>query len=727
MRDKFRGMITRVASALLLMVIAFVIAKPLYAQRPMNNNSGMGNSNPLFNNSNNDQQFGSNPYANPEEQDDEDQEGKGADSTKDEKKIRKPLESYFFSDSIRALPNFKWSIKREYNQVDIMPLDTTLYDFRIDYPYRRIGVGDMSLGGLGQASQPINYFLRSESNDFAFSKVFDTYTYNMENVPFFNVKTPFTHLNYAESGQKTYREANFSLTHAQNISPSTGFNVEYKSRGTKGLYTRQDTKNHNLSVALSHTGKRYSVHAGFINNHITAEENGGVVGAWAIRDTTFEMAVGTPFKLASAQAQNIYRNTSFFAEQSYGIPLEPVTESDFSISHLSAVYIGHSIEYNRWSKTYKDVYSTYIDERGDRDEESGAYVPVEKGYYENWYINPRSTRDTLFESRLSNRVYIQAQPWDRNGVIGTLSGGLGLDLYTFSQFEMGSYLSGKLLKEKFTSYFAYGSIDGKIKRYVDWGAKLKYYPSEYRSGDMSAEANIALKAYIQNRPIILSGRLSVDRRSPSYWQENLFSNHFVWFTPLAKENETRLEVNFEIPEYALKLSAWQGVLSNKIYYDESSEVAQNIGEVSLTSLYADKDFRINGFHLNHRVLMQWSTNQRVVPVPLFSAYLSYYYEFWVTKNVLKAQLGVDGRYTSSYYMPGYNPALSVFYNQREVQMGDYPEMDIYIAGKWKRMRLYFKYQHVNNGLFGNNDYFSVANYPHNPGMFKIGFSWGFYD
>lgn len=33
---------------------------------------------------------------------------------------------------------------------------------------------------------------------------------------------------------------------------------------------------------------------------------------------------------------------------------------------------------------------------------------------------------------------------------------------------------------------------------------------------------------------------------------------------------------------------------------------------------------------------------------------------------------------------------------------------------------------VNKGLFGNGEYFSAANYPLNPGMFKS-VSWGFYD
>ena len=38
-----------------------------------------------------------------------------------------------------------------------------------------------------------------------------------------------------------------------------------------------------------------------------------------------------------------------------------------------------------------------------------------------------------------------------------------------------------------------------------------------------------------------------------------------------------------------------------------------------------------------------------------------------------------------------------------------------------------KYQHINRGLFGNGEYFAIAKYPLNPGMFKMGISWGFYD
>ena len=293
---------------------------------------------------------------NPAPEDEEGQAQQPVDSTK-EKRIKKPLESYFFSDSIRALPNFKWNVSQDYNRVRIEPLDTTLTAWRIDYPFYRNGVGDAPIGALGQGSVPLNYFERPQWQDFSFASPFHSYIYDMRNAPFYNGKRPFLQMTYIESGQKRYRETNFEIRHAQNISPSTSFSIDYKSRGTRGLYEWSRTKNQNIAVTVAHTGKRYSVHAGYVNNHIETQENGGVVGEWAIRDTVFEMPSGVPMRLTNAKAENIYRNHAFFLTQSYAIPLQRVTENDFSLADLSAVFIGHSIEYDIWSKTYTDTVS----------------------------------------------------------------------------------------------------------------------------------------------------------------------------------------------------------------------------------------------------------------------------------------------------------------------------------------------------------------------------------
>ena len=658
----------------------------------------------------------------------EGEEGEQPDSTDVKKKRpKRPNESYYFSDTVRALPNWKWSIDPDFNRVNIAPLDTTLSDWRIDYVFYRKGVGDMALGGLGQSTQPVNWFDRRQDADFSFARSYDAYTARLDNVPFYNGKKPLTNLLYLEAGQKRYREEHFELVHSQNITPSTSANVNYKARSTMGRYDWQRTKNHVLSVAVAHTGKRYSIHAAYMHNNINTRENGGVVGEWAIADTTFEMPSGVPMRLASSEAHNHYRNHAFFVRQAYAIPLQRVTEYDFSLADLSAVYFGHQFEFNTWSKVYTDKRSTYTNERDHYNEELGKWESGTHSYYEDWFITPQNTRDSISERLISNKLFVQVQPWDRNGVVSTIDGGIGLDLHTYSYLRLTDYVSGKMTKDKRTSWYIYGAASGKIKRYADWGVDAKYYPSGYRGGDLSVDAKITLRAFIREHPLILSGRFLQELRSPSYWEENLFSNHYTWFNSFDKESETRFEVNFSVPDFALEVGAWQGVINEMIYNGADSRVAQHSGTVSLTSLYARKDFRIAGLHLDHRALVQITSDESVLPVPTFSAFLSYYYEFWVKRDVLRVQIGLDGRFNTAYYAPSYNPALSAFFNQREVRIGNYPYIDFFVSAKWKRMRILLKVQHLNQNLFGNGEYFQVARYPLNPRMFKLGISWSFYD
>ena len=655
-----------------------------------------------------------------------------------EKREKRALESYYFNDTVRALNNWLWTVDKDFDRVNIAPIDTTLQDWRIDYVFYRKGVGDMALGGLGQSTQPINWFDRRQSNDFIFARSYDAYTVRVDNVPYYNCKTPFSNLSYLESGQKRYREEHFELIHTQNIDPSTSANITYRARSTMGQYLWQRTKNHALSLGFAHTGKHYSVHAAYINNLIDARENGGIVGEWALSDPTFELPSGIPTRLGderNSKAENHYRNNAIVIKQAYAIPLARVTEYDFSLADLPAVYVGHQFEYNTWSKVYTDLRSTYTNLRDHFDKESGEWVPAEGlEYYDNWYIDPRKSRDSISERLLSNKFYVQVQPWDRDGAISTIDGGVGIDLHTYSYLRLEDYVAGKVTKDKRTSWYMYGATGGKIKRYADWGVDAKYYPSGYRGGDFSMDGNVVLRAYIRELPLILSGRFKQEFRSPAYWQESLFSNHYMWFNSFDKESETRFEVNFSVPSIALELGFWQGIIGNMIYYDggrteQDPDVAikQHSDIVSLTSLYARKDFRVAGFHFDHRALVQISSDESVLPVPALSAYLSYYYEFWVKRDVLRVQLGIDARYNTSYYAPSYNPALSAFFNQHEVRVGSYPYMDAYLSAKWKRMRILLKYQHLNHGLFGNGEYFQVARYPLNPGMFKMGISWSFYD
>ena len=61
------------------------------------------------------------------------EEGAVGDTTQTkEKREKRALESYYFNDTVRALHNWQWTIDRDFDRVNIAPLDTTLQDWRID-------------------------------------------------------------------------------------------------------------------------------------------------------------------------------------------------------------------------------------------------------------------------------------------------------------------------------------------------------------------------------------------------------------------------------------------------------------------------------------------------------------------------------------------------------------------------------------------------------------------
>lgn len=659
--------------------------------------------------------MGLNPFASDEEE--------PADTTRKARE-RKPFESYFFPDSIALSNTFVWHVDTYRNKLNMSAIDSVLYDSHIYYPYQRLGVGDAYQGSLGGASIPLSYFDRPRFDDYTFASPFYSYLWTPENANFYNVKVPFSQFSYYWGGQKKKAEESFHIIHAQNISPSTGFNVDYKSRGKRGDYDNERGRAKNLSVALQHTGQKYSLHAGYIFNTTQNYENGGLVNDLDLGDTDFELPENIPVRLGDAR--NTFKNNTYYVVQSYGIPLRKLTEDDFSIADRSSIFVGHSFTYSRWGKVYSDTransqWTETIDIEGEEPQ------TVTHEYYDNWYINPIETRDSLFESVMTNRVFMQIQPFDREGVIGTIDAGIGMDNHRYYQFSPGDYISGDFKAHKETAYYAYGAVEGKIKRYADWGGDLKIHPTGYRSGDLSAGAHASVSAFIKGKPVTLSGKFSYERRSPGYWESNYFSNHYAWSNSFDKENETRIEAALLIPSFDLEVRAWQSVVNNKIYYNASSLPTQHDGSVSVTGVYARKDFRLGGFHLNHRVLLQWSSAEEIIPVPLASAFLAYYFEFNVVRNVLRVQVGFDARYNTPYYAFGYNPSVMAFYNQREKEVGGYPMIDAFVSAKWKRMRILVKYQHVNNGLFGGEDYFMLHRYPQNAGVMKLGISWNFYD
>jgi hypothetical protein len=133
--------------------------------------------------------------------------------------------------------------------------------------------------------------------------------------------------------------------------------------------------------------------------------------------------------------------------------------------------------------------------------------------------------------------------------------------------------------------------------------------------------------------------------------------------------------------------------------------------------------------LENRVVIQHSTNDSVMPVPLVILQNRLYYHGVWFRRAMEAQIGVDLRYFTRYHSPVLCPATGLFATQQEVKTGNYPWMSVYANFYVRSIRLRFfaHYQHLNR-LFmqKNTNYLAMPDYPTNRDIFRAGVAWHFY-
>jgi hypothetical protein len=141
-------------------------------------------------------------------------------------------------------------------------------------------------------------------------------------------------------------------------------------------------------------------------------------------------------------------------------------------------------------------------------------------------------------------------------------------------------------------------------------------------------------------------------------------------------------------------------------------------------------------HFDNRVLIQYSSEPDIVPLPTVAANLRWYAQFVVQKdeskthNVMEMQIGINAFWNTAWYAPAWNPALGVFHNQNVNLYNNGPYFDVFMNIQWKRCCIFLKYQNVGRGWpMRTRDYFTADHYVYTAdgtdGL-KLGIFWPFY-
>ena len=670
------------------------------------------------------------------------------------------LETYAVPDTMQYKRMITWTHDRFFNDVRLFDYDTTYNYHFYDLPVYGQDVNATHLGTAGSASQLYNYFKREEAEDAIFFTPYQIYNYTPENLPMFNTKTPYTELAYWGTlfGKDEKEESNIKILTTQNILPEWNVTLEYHRFGSKGMLQNEDTDNRTFVASTNYMGKRYLMHAGYIYNKVTRTENGGITDNFWIRDTTVD---GKEIAVALSDAHTKIKKNTVFLDQSYRIPFsfiydigkgkhkarkaekarrdsilatgdssaiaalmaedkaakEAEAAADSLDRDITSAFIGHSSEYTVYTKNYTDVIDT-----GD---ETG------RGFYNNnFFINPVTSTDSMRVMRLENRIFLRLQPWKADGIVSKLDVGIGDKLLNYYDYSPSNYLNTKR-NTVLNSLYLYAGAQGQYKKYLNWNATGKYTFLGHEINDFGIDANVTFSAYPFRRdktsPLLLNAHFETSLKEPDHYQQRLYTNHFKWENDFGKISTTKIEGRLMIPRWKMEAMFGYALLGNNIYYDTDGMIRQNGQAMSVMTAYLRKDFRLWKFHLDHQALFQLSSNQNVLPLPMLALNFRYYLQFDVVRNVMQMQLGANGRFTTKWNAPAFNPAVGVFHNQNEELYGNCPDIDVFVNIQWKRACIFVKLINVGMGWPNRQaDYFSAHHYIIPQRVIKVGIFWPFY-
>ena len=638
------------------------------------------------------------------------------------------LEAFALSEDMQYKRIIEWNVDQYTHRLSVREPDTSYnYHFN-DYPFWRKDVNATWLGVPGSPAQYYNFFLRESDERVEFYKAQEIWSFSPNTIPNYNTKTPYTELAYYGTilGDDAKESDNLHILSTQNILPELNLTLSYDRFGGGGILESETVKNKTFSARVNYLGKRYMGHLGYIYNMVDRKENGGITDRTWVRDTLIEHRE-IPVTLSNANSK-IVKHT-WYLNQQYRIPFEflkkskepedslaasaPEPPKDTLDRNVTTVFIGHSSEWSRYSRLYTDAINTQL----------------AAAYYNNVFNFGQQSADSLGTMKLDNKVFLRLQPWGSEGIVSKIDAGLGDELRHY--FDSSSV---RPLRHVENSVYAYAGAEGQFKKYFNWDARLKVNFLGYKIGDTELDAGAAINLYPFRRartsPLTLTGRFSSTLLEPDYYQQVIRTNHYSWENDFSKISTTKLRATLDIPRWRLNADVGYALLANNIYYDTLGIVQQNTKAMSVISASLRKEFVAGPMHFDNRVLLQYSSDQEVLPLPLVALNLRWFVQFDVQPRVMQMQIGANAYYNTKWYAPAWNPALGVFRNQNKELYNNGPYMDLFVNIQWKRLCLYVKYQNVGRGWpMDRRDYFTAHGYVFtSDGMngLKLGMFWPFY-
>ena len=615
-------------------------------------------------------------------------------------------------DSLASRDEFKVELseKTTYKDYKIIPylkdtvyVDTTLTIAK-DYKFNFIRKDDfelLSFNNQGQTYNKLAYDFDDVSLYPELGARAKHFNYlEVDDVNYYQVATPFTELAYRkglEQGQFLDALITLNFNKRQNAS----FN--YKGLRSLGKYRNSLASHGNLKFTYSYISKneRYKIKSHLTAQELFNEESGGLtdesIEYFESDNEDFEDRgrLETYFR----NAENMLRANRYFIDQSYNL-----TKKD-SI-HSSYLNVGHVFNYE--TKHYQYNQSSKHDYFGD------AFID--------------KIRDASHLTTMYNQLNASI---NSNKILGNLK--VFVENYNYKyRFRNIVVLNDQVIPQsiKDNIYSAGASWNTSYK-----GIAINAKAASTIKGELNGNYITASASYKKDSLFTLKATLLNNSKSPNY---NVLVNQsaykkYNWQNTDFKNELTRTLL-FELKsDKLLNASAQITQLDNYTYFSDTLLTSQTKPlqfdkTVNYIKIKASRAILYKKFTLDNTVMYQKVANgDEVFRVPELVTRNTFYYSNYIfKKKPMYIQAGVTFKYFTKYYANSYNPLLSEFNLQNEVEIGNYPVIDVFVNARVRSMRLFLKAEHINTLFSKKKDYYSAPNYPYRDYILRFGLVWNFF-
>ncbi len=585
----------------------------------------------------------------------------------------------------------------------------------------------LSNTGLAHKSMRFNY-LHQVGFDMTLP-AFSAYMQNESNIVSYQSVLPYSELRYVMTAgdKEQHLNVKFGRQFSHNLFVSFAFNTDY----SPGLFKNNKSINNYFWVNAHYLtdNKRYGAMAYWYRNKLEMGENGGIVNDEDYSShtesdnsvinvnlnsaTNFVISSGAGieqfFNLLPQKKQvkattpptvdSITADTLLLRDSLPIVPQAQTKTRKFTLGRLchSFSYLNNKLYYNEASPgvAFYQPFDTLFNITKSTDS-----------------TTVRAIRNTLKWNSLGYQKYNDDIPF-------YLYAGVTHGFYKVKHFD---YLEGEtLLAKNYNQLSVNGGIIINLFKSTRITGQGELVTLGYQIGDFDIKGQwkqflgTSAKNYGQ-----ATFDVELKRQSANWFEEHYASNHFRWDNDFNAATYLTLNLKYCYKQYCIGVK--QTSISNLVYFGTDARPTQFDGLFSIREAYLSFYQSLGRFELEGFASLQKSSNEEVVHLPLLLGQLKFGYSQPIFHKAATLHPSLTVRYFTKYYADAYMPATRTFYLQNEVQIGNFPFIDLAIALQVKKANIYVAYSNMFL-LTGNYNSFIAPHYPMRDSRIFIGVNW----